>query len=469
MTIDTSWLSSFKEDIPSAFTQYSPINGVQTIFSDGQIRLMQSPPQQSQTWDEYIRKRFLFWYGSLIKDHPNARTLVIAFDNYEKVPSAKSMTQTNRRKHVQPLPFSSSSPLPCMVPEGETWMQAMCNRAFKNKVIDMLTLRLPGLLCFAHKHVEVIIDYTVPVKYKWDEKVGDVVSQELTDMPALGEADVKFTRWCEKYDRVVVDSIDGDCIPIALLHHERMLQQDEEQTRRIPRVAVYRMCLATEASKEAKKMADASAKTKRKKDEEGKDVVKEKKHNPREYEYVYIHALYVGVINMIRQSIMSLRIISHQRHEMHMLVALIALTGTDFSRHLPLVSGRFVFENLGQLWVPLCMAYDCSKRLMKTEVALHNVVSKIYALKFCKHLGGAESTPRCDSVLGKIKDSKLSVRTKGNIPSMERLHTTILNCNWVLQYWQCDPETCPDALGAEDYGYVQEGGKVNYKDMSVEA
>lgn len=44
---------------------------------------------------------------------------------------------------------------------------------------------------------------------------------ELDGLPPLGEADVKFTRYADLYQRLMVDSIDGDSVPIALLHHER--------------------------------------------------------------------------------------------------------------------------------------------------------------------------------------------------------------------------------------------------------
>jgi hypothetical protein len=56
---------------------------------------------------------------------------------------------------------------------------------------------------------------------QWDEERRVVVRRELDGLPPLGEADVKFTRYADLYQRLMVDSIDGDSVPIALMHHER--------------------------------------------------------------------------------------------------------------------------------------------------------------------------------------------------------------------------------------------------------
>jgi hypothetical protein len=40
MTIDSSWLCAFKEDLPHAFTKKNPFRS-SAVFVDGQIKLMQ--------------------------------------------------------------------------------------------------------------------------------------------------------------------------------------------------------------------------------------------------------------------------------------------------------------------------------------------------------------------------------------------------------------------------------------------
>ena len=48
----------------------------------------------------------------------------------------------------------------------------------------------------------------------------------LGHMRVLGKANVKFTRYADEYNHLLVDSIDGDSVPIALLHHELTLRKE---------------------------------------------------------------------------------------------------------------------------------------------------------------------------------------------------------------------------------------------------
>ena len=89
MTIDSSWLCAFKEELPHAFT---PKRGasVPAVFVDGQIKLMQAPQTTPQTWDEFIYRQFT---RHLLDFFGQGNVVILAFDNYEFVPRAKSMTQ----------------------------------------------------------------------------------------------------------------------------------------------------------------------------------------------------------------------------------------------------------------------------------------------------------------------------------------------------------------------------------------
>jgi len=89
MTIDSSWLCAFKEDLPHAFTRKTPFQPT-AVFVDGQIRLMQGPQHQPQTWDDFIHRQFA---RHLLKFYETCDVVILAFDNYEHVPKAKCMTQ----------------------------------------------------------------------------------------------------------------------------------------------------------------------------------------------------------------------------------------------------------------------------------------------------------------------------------------------------------------------------------------
>lgn len=207
MTIDSSWLYAFKEDFPHAFTKKGPFHA-SAVFVDGQIKLMQTPPSEPQSWDAFIQRQF---GRHLEKCMATCDTVVLAFDNYEFVPRAKSMTQSQRRRHVPPISFSERSELPCMVPEGERWTQCIANRTFKTRVIELVLLRLPGLLLTDKPRRRLVVDYHQPVEYRFDQASGTVQRETLWDLPAMGEADIKFTRFADRYYGMGEKSLPDDC------------------------------------------------------------------------------------------------------------------------------------------------------------------------------------------------------------------------------------------------------------------
>lgn len=431
MTIDSTWLSAFKEDLPHAFTPHSPFRPT-AVFVDGQIRLMQGYQSEPLTWDDFIRRQFA---SRLERFFAQCDVVILAFDNYDKVPRAKCMTQAKRRRNVPVLPFSATSELPCMVPDGERWTQCIANRVFKTRVIDLVILRLPALLLSGSPSRRLIVDFHEPVEYRFDPASNLVHCQPLLngEMPALGEADLKFTRFADMFGKLLVDSIDGDSIPIALIHHERCLRRMVIP----PQISVYRMEL-----NQAKRTAEG--------------------RKPRTYEHVNIHALYQGLSDAIAQSSGRIRYPSHEGHQMAMLVALIALTGTDFSRNLPQMSGRSVYGWLPDLWPTLVMAYQPADGTgcLEPSRATDQLVALLYRLKFPKHASSGGSSLR--AVLDDLQGSKVAQRTKDSLPTYERIACTVRNANWVLAYWTCEP--APDPVQPA-YGFRQlANGATEYDD-----
>jgi hypothetical protein len=412
MTIDSSWLTSFKEDLPHAFTRKPPFHP-RAAFVDGQIRLMQGPQAEPQTWDDYIYWQFA---RHLMKFFDMCDTVILAFDNYDHVPRAKCMTQVKRRKNIPILPFSAQSELPCMVPEGERWTQCIANRTFKTKVIDLVLLRLPGLLLRDRPRRRLIVDYHQPVEYSFDPATSMVTAEPMEDLPAMGEADLKFTRFASRCGNLLVDSIDGDSIPIALMHYEQELRRETPP----PLIAIYRLELRL-PGEPSKRKPDGT-------------------RGPRTYEYVNIHALYAGIKDIIAQSTGRIRLTTHAGREMAMLISLIALTGTDFSRHLPQMSGKSVYTWLPDIWPALAMAFDPHEACLRAPAAL-DLVALLYKTKFPKH--ARVETVGLPAVLDELQASKMAPRMKESLPSAERVACTIRNANWILAYWTCEPAPDP--------------------------
>jgi len=415
MTIDSTWLSAFKEEIPCAFTPERPFKP-KAVFVDGQIRLMQGASEGTQTWDDYIYKQFARPLRAFLE---SSEVVILAFDNYVYVPKAKCMTQLKRRKNIPVVPFGEHAELPCMVPDSEHWMQCIANRVFKTRVIDLVILRLPSLLLTAGKMEgkRVIIDYQKPMEYRMGPE-GRIVREEIPEFEPMGEADVKFTRYADRYGSLLVDSIDGDSIPISLMHHEMRVRQGGP----IPRVCVYRI----EINQDKKRKTPDSGSMEAKKSKAGSDEKNpgavEVKKPKRKYEYVDIWKLIVGLKDAIHQGVGRVKLPLHDGHEMAMLISLITLTGTDFSRNLPQISGKTVFSYIPNIWMTLAMSYDPEKDQFIESDALDRLVPLIYHTKYENH---AKSRMGLATVLGEIQRSKLSMRSKDSMPSVERVSCTI--------------------------------------------
>jgi hypothetical protein len=431
MTIDSSWLCAFKEELPHAFTRKAPF-APKAVFVDGQIRLMQGPQAGPQTWDDFIFRQFA---RHLQKFFDMCNVVVLAFDNYEHVPRAKCMTQAKRRKNVPILPFAEHSELPCMVPEAERWVQCIANRTFKTRVIDLVLLRLPALLLQGKPKRRLIVDYQQPVEYLFDPATSTIIRAPLEELPAMGEADIKFTRYADRHGSLLVDSIDGDSIPIALLHHELQLRRATPP----PIIAVYRIELRL-PGEGCKRTADG-------------------KRAARTYEYVNVHALYAGLKDAIAQCTGRIRIPTHEGHQMAMLISLIALTGTDFSRNLPQMSGSSVYGWLPTIWPALAAAYNPVEAALREDQAA-DLVALLYKTKFPKH---ARATSLCE-VLAELQDAPLSARVKETLPHHERVVCTIRNTNWILSYWTCEP--APDPIQPMFGFRLQAAGAPEYDDSA---
>lgn len=449
MTIDSSWLHAFKEEAPHAFTPHRPIAHPRAIFVDGQIKLMQGAQREPITWDEFIHRHFA---RSLQRCYDTCDVVILAFDNYEHVPCAKCMTQAKRRKHVPPAVFTEHSELPCMVPDGERWIQCIANRTFKARVIDLVLLRLPLLLLNAGSPAarRLIVDYRdQPLQYRFDPHAQPgprIVCEPLeadANMLPLGEADVKFTRYADRFRRLVVDSIDGDSIPIALMHFEKRLRVQSEP----PQIAVYRMELHAAVASGTKRNETQREDRKRK-----------------SYEYVNIPALHHALMQVVAQCTGRMAFPSHRGHEMGMFVALIALTGTDFSRHLPQLSGKSVYGLLPSIWPALAMAYDPHHDALRVREATDLLIRHLYCIKFAKHV--PHPPPGLAPTLAALLASKLSQRVKDTLPTVGRASCTVRNANWVLTYWGRGEDEGPTPHPIQRaYGYrALPNGATDYDD-----
>lgn len=181
-------------------------------------------------WTDILNRNFGYPINRYFK--LGCRRVVICWDDYTFVSSAKSITQANRSKKVAPFVFGAGEDLPSLVP-GD-YNEKIRNRNFKRKVIDFLATHLPHTVCLKGGR-ELIIDYVhAPIRYFFDEAKG-CVSHEVLELPPVGEADVKYSRHVDMWGDSIVHSVDGDFIPISLMHHQARLSSGNPSE-----VAIYR-------------------------------------------------------------------------------------------------------------------------------------------------------------------------------------------------------------------------------------
>jgi hypothetical protein len=445
MTIDSSWIASFKEESPTAFTKHIPFRPI-AAFCDGQIRLMRGHTDDFMTWDMYIWQQFTAHVKRFYDNH-KVTTVILAFDDYAHVPEAKCMTQLKRRKHLPKLEILEREPLPSFCPSGDRWNQSIANRVFKSKVIALVVDRLPALLNLKPDQT-LIIDYAgCPKEFRMG--AAGIEVKEIPELLPMGEADVKFTRYADLYKDLLVDSVDGDSIPIALVHHETCIRDLTTGTMNLddlaespPRVCIYRMTT---------KVADTPSK----RGEDGK--------TKRTFEYVNVPALYHTLSGVCRQCMDRMQSPTHSQHLMSMLTALIGLTGTDFTRSMPQLSGKSVLGLLPDLWLALLVSYDPTTGQLDVDRTTDRLVSCIYASKYASHIKTPPSSLR--HVLDTLHLSKLSQRTRDSLPSVPRVACTVRNVNWLLKYWR-EPTSVPSPLsqegGVPTFGFVKRKGVVAY-------
>ena len=461
MTIDSSWIASFKEESPDCFTKHIPFRPI-AAFCDGQIRLMRGHTDDFMTWDMYIWQQFSAHVKKFYDTH-KVSTVILAFDDYAHVPEAKCMTQLKRRRHLPKLEILEREPLPSFCPSGERWDQCIANRTFKSKVIKLVIDRLPGLLKLKEGQ-SLIIDYAgCPTEFRAGGE--GVQARELQELVPLGEADVKFTRYADLFKDLLVDSVDGDSIPIALLHHEACIRDltmgsmcEDDLAESPPRVCIYRMTTRVDKKETPKKRKAGEAKEgEASKDKEEKDKFK------RTFEYVNIPSLHLAIRDVFAQSMGRLKSSTHSQHLMSLLVSLIGLTGTDFTRSMPQLSGRSVFGLLPDLWMALMQSYDPTAGQLRVDSATDSLVARIYATKYATHVKAPPTS--LHHVFEALHHSKLSQRTRDSLPSVPRVACTVRNVNWLLRYWRmpaCVPSPLEQADGVATFGFVKRKGVVAY-------
>lgn len=417
--------------------------------------------------------------------------------------------------------FGPHDPLPPVIPDEP--LLYLMNRHFKLKLIDLVCQRVPQLLRMPQRDNEFILDYKKAVLYQsvvgscpfpplavplgsemaaevakgvLDDLIKVVVVDHghdskkrkfipsssgeayhttttsasgfqlisspivMADMVSLGESDIKFIRYVKKYGNALVHAIDGDYMAIALLYYSTHGIHDNNK------IFIYRQfsLLSSTTTNTAKGGGEPKKKTS-----------SEKKC------WVDMQLLFTVIAQAMRQSgythVINARTFEpfDEKDAVFTVVFLMLCAGTDFSRNLPMIGAKRIWEHLPDIAVPAIQAIrggGCGDHHVVNEgMFLNLVIGKMYSLIYKNHLspcisGIQPNQQSFEAVMLGIKGSKkLSQSTKDKLPSVRRMQNTIKNLIWVTKYWTMDNGHVETPLNGE-YGYARDAdGNMNFVDL----
>lgn len=420
MGINTEWVKIWKQAVPHAFLNNPDQYKTRAGFIDGQIQLMKS--KNVVSWDQFVLYQFVMPLKKIFLER-KAEIAVLAFDNYEYVPKAKGMTQAKRSKQLPPFEFHEREQLPVVIPEY--WDRAIRSRAFKKRVIQLVLERLPSMMRLTESQT-LIIDYDgPPTMYGGPQKL---IGQEMQGFDPIGESDLKFFRYADLFESLLVVSTDSDYIPITMIRLEQRAQNRVKQ----PLVVLQRIKV-----NETPKKIEAQKRTKR------------------EIEFVNINILFKGLQGVMQSATSAPR----DGNEITRLCNLVALIGgTDFSRPMPLMGPRRAWELLFCTSKPMDLSACINKQnnMLHRDMLLEHLIAKVYASIYRTHVHNERGF---DSVMAQLQASRLSEKTKNSLPTREFVEVSTLNAKWTVLYWG------GVIMDETDFGYKYKGSRMIYADQ----
>lgn len=481
-------------------------NDVKLGVIDGHLQLM-CLNEFMGTWENFIKIMYLYPITKLYQ--MGCKTVVLCFDSYDNVPVYKHMTQIKRASGKVVQTFDASQCLPPRIPQN--CMRYLMNRNFKLKVLQMVCERIPQLVEI-EPNQEFILDYKRVVLYKPLVQVipGKVTSPyfptkysldscpiSLPEFEPMGESDVKFARYVDKYGSALVHAIDGDYMIIALLYYAQKGLFSKNK------IFLYRQKQSWNASASSDPLLDVvddislhgkkrkQGDTQHSSNQQSKLKVKKsasplfaKNQNSLTSAkkcWVDMQLIYVTLLQVYRQSIrtdaMDMSFMQsdisdteienynpellHDCQHVKSLIFLILSAGTDFSRQLPLLGPRRLWENLPHIAQYLLYALKNDQ----DQLILDVVWGKVYKIIFSKHISPHSNAYQY--MYSDLLHSTLSKSTKDKIPSKEQLLVTSKNIKWVMHYWQTYNGKIETPLNGENgYSKHESTGKIVFDDIS---
>jgi hypothetical protein len=446
MGFDSQWPKIWSEE-SDAFVVHRVT--CKTIFIDAQIQLMKSFVKEDEcSWRAFVQRTF---FAPIAEFHRRYDTVIVCFDNYQNVPIFKSIEQSKRTSAsgaavANSFHFKAGDTLPSRPYEQRIWVQALQNRTFKSNIISLITSMMAAEYAPPRRATTLVVDFVNSTRI--DYHTHGHTRAILADMKPMGESDVKFMRYVPLFGDMCVDSIDSDVLLIAALYVSRNAYKGNIYVRR------YKTRLAPTVTQ--KRKLDASEPEKRR----------------IEYEIIHVNQLLAVWLTRMQNAaplppphssvvshdtIDSFGVLSPQTattsaHLTAMLSFMVLLCGCDYSKKLPRIGVKSLWENLDVV-VPAileCTSYTNNIFSVNTNVSIDGLIATLYARTYTRHVrlnsaGGNAVAGTMQTILARLHSSTLSEKTKHDLPTLQSLSTTLRNIEWVINYWAIengDP-VCP--------------------------
>ena len=420
MTIHSDWARLLNDECPDAFHERIPPEVRFDVgVIDGHLQLM-SLNARFRSWEQFLLAVFVRPIQRLFE--AGAPVVVLCFDAYDQVPAYKSMTQLKRCARVLPCAtFHADEALPEEIPEAA--MEHLMNRGFKLKVVQLALAQVPRMLqatLAAAPERRLLLDYKSTIEYS--SSTG-MVPRRLDDLVPMGESDVKYVRYVERYGNALVHAVDGDYMAIALLYYTGVGVRDDN------RIFVFRQ--HSTLSPPSSSNSDP-AKRKRKRD---------KSSAPPKC-WVDMQLLFATIAECMRQSGAA---DFDERVSVRAAVLLMLCAGTDFSRPLPLLGPKRLWEHLPLVAETLVRALPQAAPPSLASLC-DSVLGAIYRSVFANHVP-AHVPDRLADVLEHLKrHSRLAELTRSRLPNEAQVRVTLQNVDWVMEYWTAINRIVPAPL-----------------------
>ena len=454
MTIHSDWARIFKEECPGAFLSSTPRIKYGVGVIDGHLQLM-CLHKKLPSWKYFVKYLFLNPVKKLFD--AGCPRVVLCFDCYDNVPVYKNMTQLKRAKGHKVCVFNADQGLPKNIPDDP--MLFLMNRDFKKKVIDMVCETLPKMIEL-NVGQELIIDYKRIIQYSGG--MAPMVPSIVHGFEAMGESDVKFVRYAHKYGNALVHAIDGDYLAIALLYYSMY------GVRRDNKIFIYRQLSSLPTKKTKLEIKQPPAK--KLKIDWGCDaaaapaVKKRKEATPKGW--VDMQLVFATISRCVLDGSCTIDPRTQQLYTeggaVHAAVLLMLCAGTDFSRGLPFLGPKTIWDNISLVRSSLLQSASIE---VNDTLFLDGVVARLYRAAYANHL-----PPTCLSftaVMGRLMRSSLSSSTKSKFPTENQAKTTIKNLKWVISYWKMHDGCVETPLdGTNGFSWCSSASQVIFSDKS---